>query len=104
MRVPTYVIVASVLLLAVVAITLWPPATWFQPPSPPGQYPIGAPRFEWPASEKIAPYRPSRVMGSDAAMVAGGADTKAMCVSVPDCTGKPPTIPVAPNYSGIIAE
>lgn len=102
MRVPTYVIVASVLLLAVVVITLWPPAMWVQ--TTPGQYPIGAPRFEWPATEKIAPYRPSRIMGSDAAMVAGGVDTKAMCVSVPDCTGKPQRIPVAPNYSGIITE
>ena len=101
-----HVIVASIILLGAVAIAV---AVAVQllgngPVSPPGQYPIGAPRYEWPVSEKIAPYRPGSVMGSDAALVAGGTDTKAMCVSVPDCTGKPPTIPIEPNYSGIIAD
>ena len=101
-----HVIVASVILLGAVAIAIAAAGGWIWsgPASPPGQYPIGAPRFEWPVSEKIAPYRPDRVMGSDAALVAGGMDTKAMCVSVPDCTGKPPTISIAPNYSGIIAD
>lgn len=100
-----HVIVASVILLGAVAVAVAVAAAGgFGPASPPGQYPIGAPRFEWPVSEKVAPYRPGPVMGSDAALVAGGADTKAMCVAVPDCTGKPPTIPVEPNFSGIIED
>ncbi len=34
-------------------------------PSPPGQYPLGAPRPEWPAAERVKAYKPATSMGSD---------------------------------------
>lgn len=62
------------------------------------RYPIDAPRFEWPVTIMSALYKPAKGMGTDAVTFGGGTDTKAMCATVPDCTGKAPSVPILPNY------
>jgi hypothetical protein len=80
--------VAGLLLLAAVGLTLW--SAWRRAAAgTPGQFPIGAPRFAWPAEERVAPFRPGPEMGSDAARVAGGRDTKAVCATGNPCDGTP---------------
>jgi hypothetical protein len=75
------------LIIGLVALTLWPmgSATPFDP-SPPGQYPLGAPRPEWPATERVKAYKPAASMGSDTVGFVGSLrDPKAVCALSTTC-------------------
>lgn len=65
MRTPVVLIVLF-LIAGAAAIALWP----FSIPLPfepavPGQYNLRASRPTWPATERVAPYRPAPGMGSN---------------------------------------
>lgn len=61
---PSTWIVGGLLLLAVVAFTLWRSPSWSV--TPPGQYPLDEKRPQWPATRTAHPYKPATDMGSDA--------------------------------------
>lgn len=65
MRAPVIMILLFLIAGALV-LTMWPHMLP-QPfdPSPPGQFPLRAPRPQWPAIERVAPYRPGPAMGSN---------------------------------------
>jgi hypothetical protein len=88
---PAAWLVIVALLAAAAALTWWQttPAAFAAIPVPPGQYPLDAPRPEWPATDRTRPYSPAAGMGSDA--VAGAAEPvpiKAACGRRP-ATGCP---------------
>jgi hypothetical protein len=62
------------LIIGLIALALWPmgAATPFDP-SPPGQYPLDAPRPEWPASERVKAYKPAASLGSNTVNFSSGA-------------------------------
>jgi hypothetical protein len=59
-------LILGFLIVGLIALTLWPMGT-AKPfdPSPPGQYPLDAPRPEWPASERVKAYKPAASLGSN---------------------------------------
>jgi hypothetical protein len=74
------------LILGLLALTFWPIGAIPFDPSPPGQYPLGASRFEWPAKERNKAYQPSASMGSDAVSLGSGLEnSKARCALSPTC-------------------
>jgi hypothetical protein len=75
------------LLVAAVLLTLWvsrPVAD--ADATPPGQYPVDAARFAWPATEVTATYGPAKGMGSNKVRFAGGDDVKARCATDTTCS------------------
>jgi len=72
MRTAAWLVIA-VLLAAAAALTWWQttPAAFAAAPVPPGQYPLDAPRPEWPATDRTRPYSPAAGMGSDTVAGAG---------------------------------
>ena len=75
----TAVLIVAVLLLAgALALTLWPRFSGTSA-APPGQYPIDVPTFQWPRSEKVAPYHPMRGMGSNKVAFTDGPSAKVSC-------------------------
>ena len=58
-------LVAGALVAAVAVIAFWPPSTYPQMPSPPGQYPLDARRPEWEATQSVGLYRPLTPTGQD---------------------------------------
>ncbi len=70
--------VVAILLVGAAILTFWPYYSDMEP-SPPGQYPLHVARFEWPATERIKRYQPSRSMGSDAVQHRDARDAKARC-------------------------
>ena len=82
------VITVTVLLLAAaVLLTLWiSRSTAATDATPPGQYPLDAARFEWPATERVAVYGPAKGMGSNKVRFAGGDDVKARCATASECS------------------
>jgi hypothetical protein len=88
MRNTTLIVVGTLLLGA--ALLSWRPVftnrSTTVEPSPPGQFPIGAARYEWATQTRTAAYRPTAAAGSnDAATLAGTKDTKAVCALSPVC-------------------
>ena len=95
----TTLIVAGTLLLGAALLTWWPAQTNSESitPPPPGQYPLDAARYEWPAKARTAAYRPSSTAtrgnsdfitaatGSNDAAIAGTKDAKAICALSPTC-------------------
>jgi hypothetical protein len=85
---PAVWIVIGVLVLTVIGITLWP---WVSglwgPPSPPGQYPLNQPRWQWPMTPKVAPYRPGAGTGSDEISYSTDAQPKVRCADLKTCPG-----------------
>jgi hypothetical protein len=79
------VLVAAVLLVGAALFTMWPILSAALTGSVPGQYPIGAARWEWPMTERVAPYYPGSKMGSDAVKFTDGADEKVRCATSPTC-------------------
>lgn len=77
----TTLIVAGALLLGAALFSWWPAYTNSTAvnPSPPGQYPLGKSRYEWPATVRSAAYRPSNTTGTNDADIAGVKDVKAVC-------------------------
>jgi hypothetical protein len=83
MRPAAWIVVAA-LFVAAAVLTWWTttPAAFAAEPTPPGQYPLNAPRPEWPATERTRPYSPAAGMGSDAigaAAAAASPPPKAAC-------------------------
>ncbi len=75
------------LLVAAVLLTLWMSrSVATADATPPGQYPVDAARFQWPATEVTAAYGPTKGMGSNKVRFAGGEDTKARCASDTTCS------------------
>jgi hypothetical protein len=65
MRTPVVLIILF-LIVGVAAITMWPftlPIPF--EPSVPGQYNLHESRPTWPATERVAPYKPGPGMGSN---------------------------------------
>jgi hypothetical protein len=78
-------LVMGFLAAGVLAITFWPANSAIPfDPSPPGQYPLGQSRFEWPASQKTKSYRPADAMGTDVVKF-GSMDTKTICATSKTC-------------------
>jgi len=71
-------IVAVLLIAAALALTLWPHIAGASA-APPGQYPIDAPTYEWPRTDRVAPYHPRRGMGSNAVAFTDGPAAKVSC-------------------------
>ena len=81
MRLAAWLIVA---LVVAAAVLIWwhstPAAAFAVVPVPPGQFPLDAPRPEWPASSHTVSYSPAQGMGSDKVVYAEGlTETKARC-------------------------
>jgi hypothetical protein len=51
----------------------------------PGQYPLGAARFEWPMAERSKEFRPSKLMGSDTIKLPNKTDAKTRCALATTC-------------------
>jgi hypothetical protein len=83
----TTLIVAGALLLGAALLSWWPAQTnsVTDAPPPPGQYPLDAARYEWPAKARTAAYRPSNSTGSNDAAIAGTKDAKAICALSSTC-------------------
>jgi hypothetical protein len=79
-------IVIAVLLIVAAVLTFWPAAG---PAAVPGQYPIMAPRFQWPVVERNAPYQPGPEMGSDAVNFRTTGAAKTICATGNPCDGTP---------------
>lgn len=79
--------IVGFLIFGAAILTIWPllTAQLGFTTSPPGQYPIGAPRFEWPMTQRAAPYRPGPGMGSDMVAFTDPADAKARCALTKTC-------------------
>lgn len=77
MRTPV-LIVAIALLAAALVLTLWPRLSGAST-APPGQYPIDAPTFQWPRGEKVAPYHPTRGMGTNRVAFTDAPPAKLSC-------------------------
>ena len=71
-------IVAVVLLAGALVLTLWPRFAGASA-APSGQYPIDAPTFQWPRSEKSSPYHPQRGMGSNTVAFTDAPPAKLSC-------------------------
>jgi hypothetical protein len=54
-------------------------------PTPPGQYPLHAPRFEWPAREKEMVYAPAKAMGDQTIVFSDSHDAKTRCGTENTC-------------------
>lgn len=82
----TTIIVVGTLLLGAALLSWWPTQTnrATVEPSPPGQYPLEAVRYEWPTTTQTAPYRPSATTGSNDA-AAAVKDAKTACALSPTC-------------------
>jgi hypothetical protein len=84
MRTTTWIVIVF-LLVGVIAFTWWPRAS-IASMTPPGQYPIDEPRFEWPMKERIKAYRPGKTMGSDGIVEQDAAPIKARCALATSCS------------------
>jgi len=94
MRAPSW-IVGGLLFLAVVILTHWFTIGRFAyEPSPPGQYPLGRWRPQWPATESVGLYRPDRDQGNDSLSKTWFRDAKMSCGS--DRVHKICTLPTVP--------
>jgi hypothetical protein len=79
--------VTVLLLVAAVLLTLWSSRSAVEvDQTPPGQYPVDAVRFEWPATEHVAGYGPAKGMGSNKVRFAGGDDIKGHCATASECS------------------
>jgi hypothetical protein len=76
--------IAGFLVLGVVVLALWPDAVTPFDPSPPGQYPLGEPRPEWPASQRVRAYQPAADTGTNAVRFTE-IDTKTVCATSKTC-------------------
>ena len=72
-------IVAGFLLIGAAMLTFWPQRHHDVEPSPPGQYPLHAERFEWPMTERKKAYRTTTSMGEDVIVGRDARDAKARC-------------------------
>lgn len=80
------VTITVLLLVGAILITLWSSRSAVEiDQTPPGQYPVDAPRYEWLATERIAAYGPAKGMGSNKVRFAGGDDVKARCAMSSEC-------------------
>ena len=81
------------MVIGLLAITFWPISATPFDSSPPGQYPLGSSRFEWPSVERSKAYSPSAAMGTDTVSLGSGLTApKAKCALSPVCTEKPITL------------
>ena len=81
------------LVIGLIAMTFWPNVAIPFDPSPPGQYPLGQSRFEWPSVERSKAYSPSAAMGADTVSLGSGLTApKAKCALSPVCDEKPITL------------
>ena len=80
-------IVIVVLLIGAAVLTFW--NSTGAAAAVPGQYPIDAPRFQWPVTERNAPYQPGPEMGSDAVNFRTTGAAKAICATGNPCGGTP---------------
>ena len=80
-------IVGAFLLVGAAILTFWPSRTDMEP-SAPGQYPLHAPRFEWPVTERKKAYRPTLSMGEDVIVGRDARDAKARCGIDNTCPSK----------------
>jgi hypothetical protein len=79
--------------IGLLAITFWPIGVKPFDPSPPGQYPLGQSRFEWPSVERSKAYSPSAAMGTDTVSLGSVlTNPKAKCALSPVCDEKPITL------------
>jgi len=62
---PATWIVGGLLLLVVVAFSLWPRGSITHDATPPGQYPLSSEKLWWPVTRVISLYRPAAETGSD---------------------------------------
>jgi hypothetical protein len=86
---PATWIVGSLLIFAVIVITVWPwmRSVWSGAPVPPGQYPLNKSRWAWPMTPKEAPYRPGKSMGADDISYSTDAQPKVRCADLKTCPG-----------------
>ncbi len=70
--------VGAFLLVGAAILTFWPHGTDVER-SPPGQYPLHMPRFEWPVLNRKKAYQPSATMGEETVSHSGSRDAKARC-------------------------
>jgi hypothetical protein len=73
-----FLVVAAFLVIGAAVLTFWPRRPDIDP-SPPGQYPLHASRFEWPVLNRKKAYRPSASMGEETVTHSDGRDAKARC-------------------------
>ena len=84
------VLILGFLAIGLLALSFWPQITIPFDPSPPGQYPLGQSRFEWPSVERSKAYSPSAAMGSDSVSLGTGLGVpKARCAVSATCTENP---------------
>lgn len=77
---PAMLAIGVFLVLGLAVVLIWPfLLIIFQSPVPPGQYPLADPRPEWPASQRVRPYRPGPGMGSDTVVSADVTGPKVAC-------------------------
>ena len=84
----TAVWIALALIIAALIIHYWAFLSrlfFDSPASPPGQYPIGAPRWEWPVTIREKAYAPTGTMGEDRFTASDAADRKTICVTSASC-------------------
>ncbi len=80
------------LLIGLIALAFWPTGAALPfDSSPPGQYPLGAPRPEWPAAERVKAYKPAASMGSDTVGFSMGGP-KVTCALSKTCPENPFTL------------
>lgn len=75
------------ILIGLLVLTFWPTgaATPFDP-SPPGQYPLGASRPEWPATERVKAYTPTAAMGTNDVKFNSNGSAKVRCATATTCS------------------
>lgn len=71
---------------AAVALTVWFWQTGAASPTPPGQYPLEAPRPEWPVSVVSRSFRPAEDMGSDDVSASSSTEPKFRCAVSDTCS------------------
>jgi hypothetical protein len=77
---PAVIAVFAFLVIGVAVLLLWPTlSAMFQDAVPPGQFPLSDPRPKWPASERVRPYSPGPMMGSDEAVSSNVSGPKVDC-------------------------